>query len=138
MRKPLKIIEDALLHAKQIGNPREHAWRGVMLQSILPMDRQRLTEQVRDAIKLLDQAIKTAARLVKELHVQPTNNTLNSWLQIIRIGDQLIEAPAADRRSLGNSIWESRRDEITSIVDRGKQLATIQAKLSGIVAETAW
>jgi hypothetical protein len=134
----LTLIEDALLHVKQIGNPREHTWRGVMLPAILPMDRQRLTEQVRDTIKLFDQATATAARLVKELHVQLANSTLNSWLQIVRLGERLTDAPAVDRQSLGNSIWESRRKEISAIVGQGKQLAANQAKLSSIVLEAAW
>src|SRR5262249_55145234 len=60
-RERVDLLEDVIAHLRQIGNPSEHPWRGVMINAILPTDTTQIAGRIETAIATLDNAINTAS-----------------------------------------------------------------------------
>ena len=43
-----------------------------------------------------------------------------------------------DRTSIGDSVWQSRRADITHVIESGQLLQRSRVSLAGVVADVAW
>ena len=133
----LNLLDEVVVYLRDLGNPSEHSWRGVMSDVMLPSDVQQLVQRIPNAITLLDEAITTATTLAHELHTSAADNTLGN-LVLIKLGQYFVSAPPMDRKSFASDVWKSKRADISGLVRLGEVLQQLKRKIDGVVVETAW
>jgi very-short-patch-repair endonuclease len=68
----IELLEELSKHLAAVDDPREHVWRGVQLDSLLPTDRDRLLAQIPGVLAALDAVKSAAANLAKTLGPVPS------------------------------------------------------------------
>ena len=136
-RERQSLLVDLAVHMREIGNPAEHAWRGVQLESIIPPDVDRLAAEVQRILARASRLTATASQLA-DLIDQPNPESPLDVSQIALIGKRLGQAPAMDGEAIGDPIWDQRRAEIDALVDLGSTLSACQQSLADSVVEVGW
>lgn len=128
--------------ARELGLPSQHPWRGVMLESILPMDLDRLIVKFDPTAEAVQAADDEAAALnqllglaIGEVAGSPTLATVR---QRARAAERIAAAPEMDRLALTDRVWETHRPEIEQVIAAGTQIAATKQRLAGTLAEVAW
>lgn len=133
-----ELFSEAAEFAAKIGDPSEHPWRGVGLDSILPMDLDRLATELPAVTSQLKQIHNQATCWQARLEDQEASVTLNrarDWLQLQRL---LKSAPGTDGGVLFSPVWSDRFSDLQTIVEQGERLAEIEAELKTVIVSAAW
>ncbi len=133
-------LEDLQTHLKAIGRPSEHPWWGVGRDShLLPNDLKQLVGQIDGAVASLETIVDAVQRLVEALAIPvPDAMSLRDVKRLADLGLKLVNAPPMDHRQMGNPVWETRRDEIARIVEKGQVLSASQSALAETASPLAW
>lgn len=127
-------------HARQIAEtvtPKEHPWRGVTLDAVLPTDVQRLLVKLSAVRARIDRLVSTARELATALRL-PSALDPTGVSNLARLATKLATAPAMDRRAMANSAWLEQREQITELVAVGARWAESRAKLTGQICDAGW
>ena len=136
-REKIEGLGELVTQIETIGSPRSHPWFGVELDVALPTDVQRLTGLIPGLVGRLDDLTQATKRLADALRF-PLGPTANDAATLVRLAERLLAAPPMDKQSLGEAVWEQRREQIDSLVRTGQTLLECRSKLDGVVAEVAW
>ncbi len=125
----------------EIGPPQDHPWRGTMLDSILPMDQQRLSESLPKIIAKLKQATGDADQLIEAMNpaaemLPPATAELVQ--RLIHRAKRVAQAPPLDRQAITNDVWRQQRDALNNLVEAGLSLQATKHQLDGRVVDAAW
>jgi very-short-patch-repair endonuclease len=133
-------LEDLQTHMKEIGRPSEHPWWGVGRDThLLPNDLKQLVGQIDGAVTALETIVDAVRRLADALAIPvPDALSLRDVKRMTDLGLKLVNAPAMDHRQMGNPAWETRRDEIARIVERGQALSASRSALAETALPLAW
>jgi very-short-patch-repair endonuclease/DNA polymerase III delta prime subunit len=137
MRERRRLLIDLTIHMREIGNPAEHAWRGVRLEGILPMDVARLASELPPIRERLQRLLTGAERLA-EITDQPFPESALALSNLAQIGRRLAKAPPMDREAITDSVWETHRSEIDEVIKQGHALSHCQKALADTVGEVGW
>ncbi|MEO1237169.1 MAG: DUF4011 domain-containing protein, partial [Planctomycetota bacterium] len=122
-----------------IDTPAEHAWRGAGVESILPTDRQRLTETLPDTraslVAAADRVASLAEALADDRRATPALAT-ELANRARRVAPP--EAPPADREAIARDVWDRPNNGLAELVDAGRALTDLKRQLDGKVSEAAW
>jgi very-short-patch-repair endonuclease len=139
-REHRRGLADLQKHLEEIGPPTDHPWKGVnRIEPLLPTDIAELQAGVAEAIGSLTGVAEAFATLSDSLlDALTASPSLKDVQQLAQFALRIAKAPAMDRRAMGHPIWESRREEIAGLVERGRACAANLAGLEGILREVAW
>jgi very-short-patch-repair endonuclease len=129
-------VEDLSAHMAEIGNPKKHPWRGVRLEATLPTTIARIAAQLPEMISSLDRLMHAMNRLAALFQIE-IDESANSCDELVSIADHVKRVPKW-RECYSDSVWNDSLDDITSLVDQGKQLGLGHEQLSDKVADVAW
>jgi very-short-patch-repair endonuclease len=138
----IALLEELAAHLSRVDDPREHAWRGVQLDSLLPTDRDRLLAQIPGVLAALDQLETAAAELSDSLGSVPQKEkgtaSCGTIIDQIALARHLVAAPSVDTAALSSSVWTDSLAEITKLVETVSKLAATKSSLAGKVSPAAW
>lgn len=139
----MELLEELAGHLTSVGDPREHVWRGVQLDSLLPTDRDRLLAQIPAVSEALEKVAAAASRLQQTLDAPSTvsqdqPDTCEALTRLITFVRRLVTAPEVDPGTLVSPVWTESPAEIEQLVEAGAKLAAAQARLADRVAPVAW
>ncbi|MGC1303249.1 MAG: DUF3320 domain-containing protein [Caulobacteraceae bacterium] len=130
----LKELADRI---EEIGSPADHAWCGVGLGAILPMDRDRLLQPLPELAKDLNDLVETASVLAKILELEsPTS--LAEIGEIQALAERIAGAPELPAAALASIAWSDRTDAIDALLAAGAAYAAGVAALDGRVSQVGW
>ncbi len=133
-------LEDLQAHLKEVGRPGEHPWWGVGRDThLLPNDLKQLVGQIDAAVASLETIADAVRRLVEALGMPvPDALSLRDVKRLSDLGLKLVNAPAMDHHQMGNPAWETRRDDIARIVERGQALSASRSAMAETASPLAW
>jgi hypothetical protein len=134
------LLDDLLLHVRNIGVPLKSPWRGVALESPpLPSDVKQWLSRVTDAQRCLDELRETAQNLARLLGIQEQQSMHLRAIQALhRLICKFREAPPMDRRKIANPVWVESSEAINGLVQDGQALESCRSRLTAVVSEAAW
>ena len=98
-RENCAIVEELAARATPICPPNQHAWRGVQVDVLMPADRQRLVQLIKETVKSADAFLRTAAALSAVLG-QAICETSREVEQLIQLGEHFVCVPTVDRDAM--------------------------------------
>jgi very-short-patch-repair endonuclease len=133
-RSALQELATAL---EYVGAPGDHPCRGVRLAGVLPTDRNRIVDRVRNVVEQLDALQAEAKEIANLVELRPPQtfaqtNDLASRLRILG------QAPFGDLRSLSDAIWDGSISHVAVVVEAGRRLASLVPSLIANFTDTAW
>ena len=131
-----RTVQELAERVEELGVPAHSPWRGVNVESLLPMDVDRLAERMMDVADTLQSLMDRCSELESLLARETT--TLAQVDEGIRLADAIAEAPEFDRSRLVDPVWSDRRNEVEKLVAEGEALATAQKQLHGVFIPQAW
>jgi very-short-patch-repair endonuclease len=132
----LRVTQEMASFLPSLGPPRSHAWRGVGVATMLPMDVERLSELVTRTEENLLQCEALSAALSAVL--DSPGSTLAQARQLLRFAEAVSVAPRMDPIAMAHDAWHERRSDIKSLLDEGKKLKSARQSVSAVLSETAW
>lgn len=132
-----RALEDTVTHVHDIGTPNQHPWRGVGLNSILPMDLESIGADLPALIETLENTLDITEGLATKIGIEMPVSIADARYHI-EIVQRVMSAPDCDRAAMLDPIWDKRRTEITELVEAGRVLMTTRATLGDKVIEDAW
>ncbi|GIW83460.1 MAG: hypothetical protein KatS3mg105_5267 [Gemmatales bacterium] len=136
-REKQNLLKDLALHMSQIGNPVEHAWRGVQLEAVLPQDVDRISQQLPGLIDRCERLLHATQRLAELIQFGTAETPIDA-ATVARLARRLTAAPAMDRQAMADNVWETSRDEIGRLIETGKTLTACREQLADVVSDVAW
>lgn len=133
----LNLLREHARHIAETVPPKDHPWRGVTLDAVLPTDVQRLQSKLPNIIKRMERLLSAARGLATALRL-PTVNDPTGISNLARVATKLAAAPAMDRQALLGAGWSERRERISELVATGTRMSENRAKLAGQVCDAGW
>lgn len=131
------IVRELAAFIEPIGVPAAHPFRGVMLEAMLPMDRDRLVQQLPAVIEAAGAARSRAAALEAMVRVQPCTS-LHDAARLAALGQHVAAAPALDAAAFAHPVWDAGRADIATLVEAGARFASLRMELEPVVNDAAW
>jgi len=132
----LNLLSDLANRVAEIGKPADHAWVGVGLDAISPMDADRLVGRVQklsEHMAAARQQFDTAATLL-ELDAPLRLSDVPPMVELLQ---RIAPAPTLSAAAMGNEVWQNSWP-ITELLNLGECYAAEHGALLGRVADTAW
>lgn len=133
----VRLLERVDVHLQKVGNPRQHPWRGVMAEAILPMD----LDNLKAELPRLTQDLRALAADGEDLdRVLDAGGirTLSDMDELCRTAEWLMRAPQLDPMALADSVWSECRQQISEILTIGADFQTQQTFLHSLLNDGAW
>ena len=137
VRERENLLQDLIVHLREVGVPQQHSWQGVMMEAILPTDGNRILTQVANITERLQRLLKIANDLAPQLDYGHVTSPLD-LSTLAKFGKQLTACPALDTAAIAHSVWNDRRSDIDTLLQAGHTAAAIAEQLSGTVADIGW
>jgi len=131
-----RLVRRLADHVVQMGLPSAHPWCGVSLNVALPQDAARFASRA----SALNESVTALQQRAEALAARCSSNA-ESWLalrRLVALGQQLATAPEFDPASMANSIWTTRRAEITRLVEHGAAFDRARRRLKSVLQPDAW
>jgi very-short-patch-repair endonuclease len=140
-RQKCQRLDDFLIHAKEIGPPLEHPWRGVRQSTrFLPSEITQIKQDIDLMLAQLDKAESACRFLCYRLKTRlpdPLNIQLSK--RLTDIGEWSLAVPQnADRKALAGDVWLKKGDKIRALVKNGSDYATARCELDSKIAPSGW
>ncbi len=134
-------INEFLTHAKEIGPPAEHPWRGVgQTTPFLPSD----ITQIKQAIERIESqlnAVEKASRVLSDRLKARLPDSLTMILSkvLCDLGEWCLTFPDnADRNAMAGVIWTKQGERLRDLVKRGAECSQDRAKLDSMISPSGW
>jgi very-short-patch-repair endonuclease len=137
MRSRRDVLADAVDNSGTIGTPAQSPWHGVGVSTILPSDLERLSRRWTQMIERINHLTGSAHDLASSLSCQ-IEMTPRDIHKLATVCLHLSSAPEMDRRRLVDEVWQTDRDQISRIVEAGKNSFEAVSTLGDTVADVAW
>ena len=139
-REHCRGLADLREHLAEIGSLPDHPWKGVTRsETLLPSDVKGLQDGVTEAIGSLTEVANAFGLMAETFNVVRTASpSLRDVQKLAHFARRIVNAPAMDRRAIGDPAWAHRREEILGLVERGRSVSERMAGLQVTVAEVAW
>ncbi|UEP26850.1 MULTISPECIES: DUF3320 domain-containing protein [unclassified Burkholderia] len=130
------LLADLASRVTEIGRPADHAWVGVGLAAISPMDAERLVARVQQLLErvLAEQQQFDAVAELLELEPPLRLSDLPPMVELLK---RIAEAPKLSASALGHDSWKTP-DPILHLLELGQRYAVQRQALIGRVVEDAW
>jgi very-short-patch-repair endonuclease len=132
-----QLLKELADRIDEIGRPSEHAWFGVGLDALSPMDRDRLLAPLPRLVEHLSRVRASCEMLAGTLE-QPLPATLEELDGLWALAVRIATAPDLSPAALASSAWGDGVEEVDALLSVGTTHAERVAALSGAVTESAW
>jgi very-short-patch-repair endonuclease len=132
----LDLLSDLASRVAEIGKPADHAWVGVGLDAISPMDAERLVGRVQklsDQLAAARQQFNAAATM---LELDPPLR-LSDVPPMVELLQRIAPAPMLSADAMGSEIWKNP-SPIKELLNLGERYAAENVSLLGRVTDAAW
>lgn len=134
-------LTDFMRHARDLGSPSLHPWRGVRRTlPLLPSDLDGLRRKIEQTLVKLNEA-EVAYRKLSELMAvrMPDAPTFQVFQTLHQLGEWVAALPeGADRKAMAGDIWNQEAAGIASIVNRGPNWVEDHNEVDAKVARSGW
>ncbi|SEA41320.1 DUF3320 domain-containing protein [Paraburkholderia sartisoli] len=130
------LLADLASRVIEIGRPTDHAWVGVGLAAISPMDAERLVARVQQLLHRVvaeQQQFAVAAELL-ELAPPLRLSDIPSMVELLQ---RIAVAPTLSASAMGQDAWQNP-DPILHLLELGQRYAARREALAGRVVGNAW
>lgn len=137
-QKIVALLIELAQRVDDIGLPNDHAWNGVGLTGITPLDLERLVGRLRSAHSV---SIQLAAdmRGVTDTMERRAVDTLSEFSTEVALSARLATRPAdVDLPSLGGSVWAASAGDIGKLLRDGADYVRLAERVSGVFVDAAW
>lgn len=132
-----QILKDIALRIVDIGLPAKHPWRGVGLNSVGPIEVQRLIARIAPIANRLVEAEQAQQRVAAALF-QPPTQTIAAFAAIAELAHRIAGTPALEPSALSSEAWIRLREPIGAWLDAGDRSAALRKSLVGRIQNGAW
>lgn len=130
------LLQDLAHRVEEIGKPADHAWLGVGLEAITPMDQDRLNKRILALAEHLEATRPTLEAMALLLEREPPRR-FSDVPELINLLRRIAMAPALSARAMGHVVWD-RVEEIRTLLEAGRQYEAQRKALGAMVTEGAW
>jgi very-short-patch-repair endonuclease/KaiC/GvpD/RAD55 family RecA-like ATPase len=133
-----RAVERASVAVQKLGiAPILHAWYGAAGRPLTPIDMARLDKILGDARERLHRLILIGhdAENLLRIDIELSFKSLGAIVDSIRL---LARAPIRGRQALSCEFWQSKRRQISKLVEAGAAWSATTAELANSVTATAW
>jgi len=130
------LLTDLAGRIGDIGPPRQHPWFGARIDTITPMDLERLTGRLSALAQDLAGFLESRDRLAALLGMA-VPDTAAGVADVAGMGRRLAAAPDLDQAAIADEVWLHRPADIEALVATGERLAALLAGMQGTVSPQA-
>lgn len=130
------LLGDLSSRVREIGKPADHAWVGVGLEAITPMDADRLVTRVRSLVAHLGTAQQKFEEAAQLLGIDPPRR-LTDVPAMVELSRRIAGAPVLSAEAMSSDVWE-RMDDVEALLGEGLRYQKAKENLSGRVTDDAW
>ncbi|MBB4954563.1 very-short-patch-repair endonuclease [Agrobacterium vitis] len=132
------ILSELAQRIEDIGLPSRHAWHGVGLTEITPLDLERLTKRLSDSSFDISQLAASMKDVTETLHREPTAS-VSEFKEVSILAERLATCPEdAPIDALANPVWESSLESISLIIRDGAEFQRVSEQVRSQMADDAW
>ncbi len=133
----LNLVRDFAERVEELEVPFRHAWCGVQLDVVLPMDVDRIMAKLPVIIASLERLSDAGSQLASMLNIDSPID-MNDVSRIARLAKRIALAPPLDRPHLADEVWTQQRTQIDDLICVGEKASQHREALEGVVVEAAW
>jgi very-short-patch-repair endonuclease/DNA polymerase III delta prime subunit len=137
VRERSNRLDDLAVHLNEIGDPRQHPWRGVRQRNMIPADVERLSSSIPAIMGRLERLVMITGELAELLQFGIATTPLDSST-LAQYAQRLTKAPKLDRRAIASLVWNDQQPAIASLVEVGAELTRSKQAIGESLAEVAW
>ena len=130
------LLADLASRVMEIGRPADHAWVGVGLAAISPMDAERLIARVRQLLDRLLAAQQQFATAAELLELEPPLR-LSDIAPMVELLQRIAVAPKLSAPAMGHDAWQNP-ESILHLLELGQRCAVQREALTGRIVEGVW
>ncbi|MGO4704113.1 DUF3320 domain-containing protein [Dyella sp. 2RAB6] len=130
------LLADLADRVIEIGRPADHAWVGVGLAAISPMDAERLVARIQQLLERVQASQQHFAVAAALLECEPPLR-LSDVPPMVELLQRIALAPTLSASAMGHDAWHNL-DAIRQLLSLGQRYAARHEALAGQVVEAAW
>jgi very-short-patch-repair endonuclease len=134
-RERLRLVREVARWIETEGKPSSHGWWCVGLESILPVDAERISRKAGDLSARLREVDGMQKELARDLETEEPQS-IEDFDSIATRAERISTAPPIEQ-ALGAPEWETT-PELRHLVDAGHQFEELNETLQGCVAPARW
>lgn len=132
------VLSELAQRIDDIGLPSDHAWYGVGITGITPLDLERLVARLRDAVGALERLEAQTAVVAASLHQKPSSSVAE-FKDLRSLAERVATSPlSASATALGSPVWESSRQDIADLIRNGAEFAQVAGQVHSRMTDAAW
>ncbi len=121
-----------------IGLPSKHAWYGVGLTGITPLDLERLTTRLTEASRDLANLLGSMKAVTDALQREPADSII-SFEEARALAERLATCPPEiSSEALANAAWEASPQQIATIIRDGADFLRLSEQVRAQFNDAAW
>ncbi|WP_414814764.1 DUF3320 domain-containing protein [Rhizobium sp. IY2] len=132
------ILSELAQRIDDIGLPSKHAWHGVGLTGITPLDLERLTTRLTNASGDLASLLNSTREVTDALHREPADSVA-SFDEARILAEHLATCPPEiSSEALANPAWEVSPQQIASVIRDGAEFLRLSEQVRTQFNDAAW
>ena len=136
--RTVALLVELAQRIDDIGLPSRHAWYGVGLTGITPLDLERLTKRIGETAAELGR-LNASMKRVTDLLERPAPSSLIAYETDLSLAERLATCPeGVSNAALGNDVWVTDVSAIASAVRAGAELVRLSDELKPQITDAAW
>ncbi|MCM2475673.1 DUF3320 domain-containing protein [Rhizobium sp. CG5] len=132
------VLSELAQRIDDIGLPSQHAWYGVGLTGITPLDLERLTKRLADASSDLN-ALRGSMNGVTDALHQATATSVTDFGKVGLLSDRIAACPdEISSEALAAEVWTSSHQDIANAVRDGHEFLRLSGQVDAVMTASAW
>ncbi|NKL79039.1 DUF3320 domain-containing protein [Rhizobium leguminosarum] len=132
------ILSELAQRIDDIGLPSKHAWHGVGLTGITPLDLERLTTRLTNASASLAELGNSMRYATDALEREPADS-VTSFQEVRVLAERLATCPPElSSEALASPAWETSSQQIASVIRDGAEFLRLSEQARARFNEAAW
>ncbi len=132
------ILVELAERIRDIGLPKQHAWYGVGLTGITPLDLERLTTRLTSTnVELVE--LRSSMDSISATLERTPPSSLDAFYEVATIADRVASCPQdISATALADSVWSSELERVRGLVAGGKEFSRQAEELGKFLKAEAW
>jgi very-short-patch-repair endonuclease/DNA polymerase III delta prime subunit len=136
-QKQRELIEELVLHLKEMGRPDRSVFWGSKRTFFSPIEQSSASDALLLASSHLN-ALQFAAAALSERLMLTQPATLADVDVVCRAARRAAEAPRLEGIKISTGEWQSRRDAIRELLDAGQKMSAYRGQFDPLLIDAAW
>ncbi len=136
-RQRRALLKELVEQIDDIGTPSSHAWAGVGLGALTPMDRDRLLQPLPNLVDRTHRLIQEMADIAQVLEWKAPARLVD-FDSVAALADRIAGAPGLAPSALASDLWDGRAQVIDTLIDAIAIYQNRSKALEGLVSGDGW